>query len=80
MNKLCAARGFLYRGELLLQIAGGQVVIFPSWMPPMPTQASVQVTLGSIGEAQLFVDAYWALVEREFVQPFSYTECISVEA
>lgn len=78
-HKFCAARGFLYRGELVHQV-GLTVIIFPSWLTLQRTDGSLveggRATFTTPEEAMLFVDAHFLMVERAL---FSYPQC-TVEA
>ena len=78
-GRLCAARGFLYRGELVHQV-GLTVIIFPSWLTPRRADGALveggRATFVTPEEAMLFVDAHFLMVERAL---FSYPQC-TVEA
>lgn len=56
MSGKSVMRGRLYRGELIMALANGMVVILPTWL------GGVQVNFDSESEAQAYVDAHatWA--------------------
>ncbi len=56
MSGKSVMRGRLYKGELIMALANGMVVIIPTWL------GGTQVTFGSESEAQAYVDAHdvWA--------------------